>query len=146
MIYELGKLNSRIATQEQTLELLGNDEIIFKEGEWDMKVIDNLTGRRNKEDNAYLNEINYLITDFLLERKAEIQKYLESEDTASLKKEIENWLLSELHEEEEATILKVKPEHCPHCGSDVLDDTQKFSEKEFYCMDCGREFKIISTE
>ncbi|MBQ2803459.1 MAG: hypothetical protein IJF07_06130 [Lachnospiraceae bacterium] len=39
--------------------------------------------------------------------------------------------------------LAVNVEYCPYCGSNVIEAV---SEVDMYCMDCGRDFKIMTHE
>lgn len=57
----------------------------------------------------------------------------------SLKEEInmENENINSMEE------LAVNIEYCPYCGGDVLE---RVSAVDMYCMDCGRDFKIMTHE
>lgn len=39
------------------------------------------------------------------------------------------------------TELAANIEYCPYCGKDVLESV---NEEDMYCMDCGRDFKIMT--
>lgn len=37
--------------------------------------------------------------------------------------------------------LAINIEYCPYCGSDVIERT---NEVDMYCMDCGKDFRIMT--
>ena len=39
--------------------------------------------------------------------------------------------------------LAVNIEYCPYCGGNVIE---RVNEVDMYCMDCGRDFKIMTHE
>lgn len=39
--------------------------------------------------------------------------------------------------------LAVNIEYCPYCGSDVIE---RVNEVDMYCMDCGKDFRIMTQE
>lgn len=39
--------------------------------------------------------------------------------------------------------LAEKIEYCPYCGSDVIE---RVNEVDMYCMDCGKDFSIMTQE
>lgn len=66
-----------------------------------MKVIDNFVGRRNKEDNAYLQEVKELITDFILDNSIDLHAALENYDDEAVADMVENWLNEDCHTAED---------------------------------------------
>lgn len=39
--------------------------------------------------------------------------------------------------------LAVNIEYCPYCGSGVIE---KVNEVDMYCMDCGKDFRVMTQE
>ena len=66
-----------------------------------MQVINSFEGRRNKEDNGYLQEIAEMVTEFIANNSEDIVQAIQNNDSDVIYEKAQQWLQEDCHSAED---------------------------------------------